>query len=339
MTTLGRSELRITRIGCGGIPIQRLSEDQAILVVRKSLDCGLNWLDTAHTYGSSEEVMGKAIKGYDRNQLHLFTKSQGREPESLRTQIDLSLKRLGTDYLDLFQFHNVPSVAVWQDMLRNGSMDLVRSYRDRGIIRTIGVSAHFEQIALLMIEHPEVEVLQYPFNFIVEEEGKRVLRACERKNIGFIAMKPFGGGLLEDAPPCIRFLLQFPGVVTDPGFDRIDQVQEVVDLYIENAPLSVEDRQTIDRLRNELGKKFCRRCGYCLPCDQGVEIITLMTMESFIKRLSLNRLHTFPARAAESAEMCIECGKCEQRCPYQLPIIDQIKKSAAALRKVLRRAS
>jgi predicted aldo/keto reductase-like oxidoreductase len=333
---LGKTGMRITRVGLGGIPIQRLSEDQAVLVVRRTLDSGLNWIDTAHGYSNSETRIGKAIKGYDRGQLHLFTKSPAREAETIREHIDLSLECLGTEYIDLFQFHNVPNHRVWKQMQSNGALECVNEYQSRGIIRHIGASSHFEHVALELIEHPCLEVLQYPFNFIVEAEGRRVLDACVEKEIGFIAMKPFGGGMLEAASICIRFLLQFSEIVTDPGFDRIEQVDEVVDLYTENAPLSTEDQKHMERLRKELGKKFCRRCGYCLPCEQGVDIITLMNMESYIKRFPKDKLAAFPAKAAESSVKCIECGECEKRCPYELPIVVRIKQGADAVNKILR---
>jgi predicted aldo/keto reductase-like oxidoreductase len=332
---LGKSKLKITRIGFGGIPIARLEKNNAVSVVREAIDIGFNWIDTAHVYGNSEEVIGEAIKNYDRQNICIFTKSTAREPVATKQQISLSLSRIGTKYIDAFQFHDVPNVDVWREMLSNGTLDTVRRYRDRGVIRHIGASAHSEKIALTMIDHPEVEILQYPFNFIVEDEGRRVIEACREKNVGFIAMKPFGGGLLEKASACIRFILQFPDIVTDPGFEQIKQVREVARLYIENAPLSSADRQHISAKRDELGKTFCRRCGYCSPCPEGVQIILLMTMESFIKRFSLKKLSTWPVKAAESSQKCVECGECEKKCPYHLPIMMQIKKNAAMLRRTL----
>lgn len=321
-------------MGFGGIPIQRLSEEESIRVVRSALDTGINWIDTANDYSTSEERVGKAIKGYAREELFIFTKGAGRDPKTIREQIELSLKRLDISYIDLYQFHIVPGREMWENMEENGTRQVVRGLQEEGIIRHIGASAHTEEAALTVIEHPEIEVLQYPFNFIVAEEGEVILEQCRERDIGFIAMKPFAGGVLASASPCIRFLLQFDSLVTDPGFERSAEVEEVAALARENKPLSVQDREIIHQLRRELGNRFCRRCGYCSPCPHSVQIIPLMTMDSIVKRFSMEFLKSgWPDEAAMSVEKCIECGECEDKCPYQLPIMEQIRQGAEILKK------
>ncbi|MQY76101.1 MAG: hypothetical protein GH155_00535 [Spirochaeta sp.] len=250
---LGKSEMAVTRIGFGGIPIQRLDEEESILLVRSALDAGINWIDTAHGYSSSEERVGRAIKGYEREELFIFTKGPGSDPDTIREQIELSLKLLDISYIDLYQFHFVPSREGWDKIKENGTREAVHRLRDEGVIRHIGASAHTEEAALAVLEDPEIEVLQYPFNFIVENEGKVILEQCRKRDVGFIAMKPFAGGVLESATPCIRFLLQFRDLVTDPGFESNAQVEEVTALARENKPLSDRDRRIIDQLRLLVG--------------------------------------------------------------------------------------
>jgi hypothetical protein len=219
-------------------------------------------------------------------------------------------------------------------MQDNGTVEAVLEYRRRGVIRHIGASAHRREAALTVIEHPAVEVLQYPFNFIVEEEGGEIVRACRERDVGFIAMKPFAGGALPNASACIRFLLQHPGVVTDPGFERPEEVDEVVALTREQAPLDAQDLALIERLRGELGKRFCRRCGYCSPCPSGVDIINLMTMDTIIKRFPPGRLvEGWIGEAGRSGERCTQCGQCESKCPYELPIREEIRKGAETWRR------
>jgi hypothetical protein len=336
---LGKSGLEVTRIGFGGIPIQRLSEQQAVKVIRRAIDGGLNWIDTANDYGNSEQRIGKAIKKYPRSEVLVFTKGMGRDPEVLREQIELSFERLQTDYVDLYQFHIVPDQETWRTMLDNGAFDLVREYRDRGRIRHIGASAHSRAAARAVIEHPEIEVLQFPFNFIVEDEGRQLVETCRANDIGFIAMKPLGGGALQDASACIRYLLTVPGIAADPGFEHIEEVEEVLSLWKEEAGLSEENRRSIERIRRELGTRFCRRCGYCQPCPQGVQIVSLMTMETLVKRFPVDRLsEKWIAGAAESIAECIECGECEEKCPYELSIMEEIRRGAEAFRRALRTA-
>jgi len=336
---LGKSGLQVTRIGFGGIPIQRLSEQQSISVIQRALDGGLNWIDTANDYDNSEERIGKALKKYSRSDVLVFTKGGGRNPKALREQIELSFRRLQTDYIDLYQLHNILDPELWKKMQENGTFDLVREYREKGKIRHIGASAHTREAALAVIEHPDIEVLQFPFNFVVEEHGKKIVEACRSKDIGFIAMKPFGGGALENASACIRFLFSVPDVVADPGFERTEEVEEVLSLWKEEAPLSAENRQTIERIRRELGTRFCRRCGYCEPCPQGVQIVSLMTMETLVKRFPTHRFsEPWIEGAGKSVENCIKCGECEEKCPYKLSIMEEIRRGAAALQRALRAA-
>jgi hypothetical protein len=336
---LGKSGLEVTRVGFGGIPIQRLDEPSSIDVLHRAIDGGLNWVDTANDYGTSEERIGKAIQKYPRSGVLVFTKGAGRDPKALRQQIELSLQRLQTEYIDLYQFHFVGDPEMWQTMQDSGALGLVREYREQGRIRHIGASAHTREAAFALIEHRDIEVLQFPFNFIVQDVGMEVVEACRRNDVGFIAMKPFGGGALQNASVCIRFLLSIPGIAADPGFERIEEVDEVISLCEEGAGVSAEDERTIEKLRREVGTRFCRRCGYCSPCPEGVQIVSLMTMETLVKRFPVHRLsEDWIADAGKSVENCIECGQCEEKCPYDLPIMEEIRRGAQALQRALQTA-
>jgi hypothetical protein len=334
---LGKSGMDVTRVGFGGIPLQRLTEAEAIRVIRIGVDGGIDWIDTAHGYGTSEERFGKALEIYDRSRLRIFTKGPARDPEAARLQLRTSLERLRTPYVDLYQFHLVPSPEVWRTMKSNGTVDTILEARARGEVRHVGVSAHTPDTALALAADPLVEVVQWPFNFMVESDGRKILEACRVPDVGFIAMKPFGGGMLDNAGACVRFLLQFPQVALDPGFEREEEVREVLALAAGEergsmAP-TVADRAVMERLRRELGPHFCHRCGYCSPCPQGVSIVTLMTMESLTRRFAREQIMTGWAReAADSVDSCTECGECEKKCPYELAIRSGIRAGAAAYR-------
>ena len=340
---LGKSGMEVSRVGFGGIPLQRLSEDGAVRVIRAGVEAGIDWIDTAHGYGTSEERFGKALGHYDRSRVRIFTKGPARDPEAARTQLSTSLERLRTPYLDLYQFHQVPSADAWKTMKENGTVQVILEARERGEVRHVGVSAHNPDTALALVEDPVVETIQWPFNFMVEEEGRRVLEACRRHDVGFIAMKPFGGGMLDNASACVRFLLQFPEVAMDPGFEQEEQIVEVLSLVAEEDRGAVSpteaDRAVMERLKGELGTRFCHRCGYCSPCPQGVSIVPLMTMQSLIRRFSRGQVTSGWAKdAAASAERCTECGECESKCPYELQIRKGIRAGAAAFRELELRA-
>jgi predicted aldo/keto reductase-like oxidoreductase len=322
---LGKSRMEVTKIGFGGIPIQRLSEQQAIKVIRRAIELGINWIDTANGYSTSEERVGKAIKPYDRDSIKIFTKGPGKTPDELQKQIELSFNRMQIDYIDLFQFHGVASEETWEKILRKGCLELLLELKQKGRVRHIGASFHNLEAALAVMDNPEIEVIQWPFNFIMADLGRKVLDKCRAKDIGFIAMKPFGGGAFEDAGLCIRFLLQYPQAAADPGFEKIEEVEEVVRLAEKAEPLSAEDESKIERLRKELGTRFCRRCGYCMPCPEGVEIIPLVTMDSIIKRMPPEAVIGWLGKSVETIENCTDCGQCEEKCPYNLAIRQRMR--------------
>lgn len=327
---LGRSGLQVSRVGFGGIPIQRLDENDAVRVVRRALDLGVDWIDTAHGYGTSEQRIGKALKGRDRSAVRVFTKGPATDPESIRRQVELSFERLGIDVIDLYQFHFVKSAEAWQQMLSNGTVDVVLRMKSDGRIRHIGASAHSPGAAHAVVTHPAIDVLQYPFNVIMAGDAKTraVLDDCVSRDVGFIAMKPFGGGVLTDADLCIPFLLQYPRIVLDPGFERTEQVEQVVSIAEKPATLTDRQNELIRELRDELGTRFCRRCGYCEPCPEGVNISFAMNLPSFFKRFPEERLMagSFADRAATYSG-CTDCGQCEEKCPYELPIREMMREA------------
>lgn len=330
---LGRTEMRVSRVGFGGIPIQRLDHDTAVQVIRRALDLGVNWIDTAHGYGTSEERVGAAIADRDRGGLFIFTKGPARDPVAIREQVQTSLQRLGTDYLDLYQFHNVGSPEGWKTLQTNGTLDVIRRLRDQGVIRHIGASAHTRDAAQAVLGHHEIEVFQFPFNFVVEGDGSEILDGCRRSDTGFIAMKPFGGGVLSDASVCIRFFHQYEDIVLDPGFETVEEVEEVVGLCREEKPLTMGDLEAIAQTRQEVGTRFCRRCGYCMPCPEGVEVRTLMTLESFMRRFPREKVVAQFSQPVASHDNCTSCGECEEKCPYDLLIRETMNEITVQFRE------
>jgi predicted aldo/keto reductase-like oxidoreductase len=327
---LGRTGLEVSVIGFGGIPIQRVSEAEAIRVVRRALDLGIDWIDTANGYTVSEERIGKALEGYDRSRIVIFTKSGARDPATLKENIELSLQRLRTDYLDCVQLHGVSDLGTWEKVRTNGCLDLLAEFKARGVVRHIGISSHTLEPALAEMEHPLIETMQFPFNFISHDISVKVLAQARRFDTGIIAMKPFGGGMIPHIDVCLRYLLQFPDVAPDPGFERVEEVEEVVRIVEGIGAFTEEDRERIASAMTELGPRFCRRCEYCGPCPQGVSIVPVMTVESVMKRLPKgNVVGGWVSSAVASHDKCTDCGECETKCPYKLPIREMMRENAA----------
>jgi predicted aldo/keto reductase-like oxidoreductase len=318
---LGKTDMMVTRLGFGGIPIQRLSEDDAVAVVRKCIDLGITFLDTANGYTTSEERIGKAIAG-KREEVIIATKSGARDRENIEKHLSLSLERLQTDYIDLYQFHGV-STRKHLDIILDpkGPRAVVEDAKKTGKIRHIGITSHSMDIAQEAVKTDQFETLMFPFNFIVVEAADELLPLCREYDVGFIDMKPMGGGMLDNATVAFKYLLQFPDIVYIPGIEHAWEIEEIAGIVQGSTGITAGDKAEMQRLRDELGTRFCRRCDYCQPCPQEIPISMVMNSTGFAKRLPSQRMFSsWISEGMERAATCTECGDCEERCPYELPI-------------------
>ncbi len=325
---LGKTELKVSRVGFGGIPIQRLTEAQAIRVVHACLDLGVTLLDTANGYTTSEERIGKALAAMPgkRQQVVIATKTGARDAKGAQEHLDLSLKRLQVEAIDLWQFHNISTLEAYEKVLGpGGAMETAQRAQEAGKIRHIGITSHSMDMALKAVPSGYFETIQFPFNFVTAEAAERLVPLAREHDLGFIAMKPFAGGLLDDANLALKYLLQFEGVVPDPGIEVVEEIEEIAGIVSGSWKLSAQEQRKMERIRDEAGTRFCRRCGYCEPCEQGVRISLVMNLQSAMQRFPADRLSAGPlANAVEGARRCIECGECEEKCPYHLPIREMI---------------
>ena len=325
---LGRTEMKVSRLGFGGIPIQRVSEEEAIAVVQRCLDLGITFIDTANAYTTSEARIGKAIKGR-REKIVIATKSTSRNREGVEGHLNMSLERLGLDYIDLYQLHQVGDFKSLEIVLdRKGPMVVVEEARKAGVIKHIGVTSHQIDVAKEAVKSDRFETLMFPFNCITCEPEDELLPLCRKHDVGFIAMKPLAGGVLDNVTIAFKYLFQFPDVLPIPGIEKPREVEEIVQVLQGSLEMSDAERSEMQKLRDELGNKFCRRCDYCQPCTQEIPISTVMVIKSAIGRLPPERLFTgMFADAVEKAADCTECGDCEERCPYHLPIMEMLPES------------
>ena len=322
---LGKSELMVSRVGFGGISITRVSFEQAQRCIHTAIDLGINFIDTATGYRDSEEKIGRAIKGL-RHNLIIATKAPPSTPKEMAECIDKSLRRLQIDTIDLYQFH-----LIKDEQTLNKSLDLLpvlEKAKDQGKIRHIGASVHGVDWINKVIEADIFETLMIALNFIVREAEAVALPNAIQHDVGVIAMKPMAGGHIEDPYLAFKYFMGLENVVPIVGIETSEQITEIVKILEEDIPATPEEIQEMDRIRIESGNRFCRRCEYCMPCEQGVHIVPATIYKSFVKRLPPQELVTGGlAEVMESIENCIECRKCEERCPYDLQIVDLLKEN------------
>lgn len=331
--TLGKTGLEISRLGFGGIPIQRIDAEGTKALISDLISLDVNFIDTARGYTVSEEYLGFALEGV-RDRFVLATKSMARTAEGMAKDIDVSLANLRTDYIDLYQIHNPGEGDLDQVIAPGGALDALLEAKKNGKIGHIGITLHSVDLFRRAVELPWVETIMFPYN-IVETQGEELISICAERDIGFICMKPLAGGAIEDAEIAMRFILANPDVsVVIPGMAAPEELTQNVAAAENTSPLSADEQKKIDAIREDLGTNFCRRCNYCAPCTAGINISAVLLFEGYYSRYGLKDWASDRyAGLAKTASDCIGCGVCESRCPYNLPIREMLKSAAKTLGK------
>ncbi len=337
-TILGRTGLKVKILGFGGIPIQRVTEEEAIGVVRRCHELGINYYDTARGYTVSEERIGKALKDV-REEVILATKSGRRTGEEMEEELETSLRNLRTDWIDVYQLHNVSSMDAWERIKApGGALEALYKAQEEGRIRHLGITSHDPAVLADIVKEDIFETIMIPYNYLTLKPEEELLPLCHEMNVGTIIMKPFGGGAFSNANTALKFVLSREHVdIAIPGMMTVDEVEENLGVASDAHTISEGELELIERDRVELGSRFCRACNYCQPCPQEVPITFVLRAESqFLKRMGWRPgTDVRIAEAVEKAGSCIECGECEGRCPYHLPIRQLLPERAASLSRLL----
>jgi predicted aldo/keto reductase-like oxidoreductase len=337
-TVLGRTGLKVKSLGFGGIPIQRISEEEAVRVVRRCYELGINYYDTARGYSVSEERIGKALEDV-REKVVLATKSGRRTAEELWDELQTSLRNLRTDWIDVYQLHNVSDMETWKKIKGpGGALEALYKARDEGKIRHLGITSHDPAVLAEIVSEDIFETIMIPYNYLTIKPEEELLPLCKENNVGTVIMKPFGGGAFSNANIALKYVLSKDYVdVTIPGMMTIAEVEENKNVATGPHTLSQEELELIETDKVELGDQFCRACNYCQPCPQEIPITFVLRAESqFLKRMGWRPgTEERFAEAIEKAESCIECGDCETRCPYHLPIRQLLPERTASLANLL----
>lgn len=325
---LGKTGLKISRLGFGGIPIQRIDAEGTKVLMHQLKDAGVNFIDTARGYTVSEEYLGYALEGI-REDFVIATKSMSRTKEAMAADIDISLKNLRTDHIDLYQVHNATPEQLQQVVAPGGALEALQEAKAAGKIGHIGLTAHSLDTFKMALDMDWVETFMFPYN-IVETQAEKLIAEAAKKNIGFIDMKPLAGGAIEDATLALRYICANPNVtVVIPGMAEPKELQQNIAAVSDTSPITAEEKAKFLEVRSQLGTQFCRRCNYCQPCSVGINISGAFLFDGYLSRYGLadwakSRYATMEKKASD----CIGCGACEDRCPYNLPIRQMLKQVA-----------
>lgn len=332
-TVLGKTGLKISRMGFGGIPIQKIDAEGTRRLMHRLKAEGVNYIDTARGYTVSEEYLGYALEGI-RDSFVLATKSMARTKEAMAADIEISLRNLRSDYIDVYQIHNATPEQLQQVVAPGGALEALQEAKAAGRIGHIGLTAHSMDTFKMALEMDWVETFMFPYN-IVETQAEKLIAACAKKNIGFVCMKPLAGGAIEDATLALRFVCANENVsVVIPGMAEEKEIDQNIAACADASPLTPEEMEKIQAVRSELGTNFCRRCNYCQPCAAGISISSVFLFEGYLSRYGLaDWAKGRYATLSKTASDCIGCGACESRCPYNLPIRKMLQEAAAKFGK------
>ncbi|MGL4796925.1 MAG: aldo/keto reductase [Paraclostridium sp.] len=324
MRKLGNTTLEVQRVGFGGIPIQRITQEETKSVIEELLNQGVNFIDSARGYTISEEYIGNAIEG-SRERWIIATKSMSRSYDDMMKDVDISLKNFKTEYIDLYQLHNVKINEFENIFEKDMAYEALLECKRNGKIKHIGITSHSLDTIKEAVYSGKFDTIQFPYN-IVEDQADEIFREAHKRNIGVIVMKPLAGGAITDGKLAIKYILSKEYIdVVIPGMDSIEQVIENTSV-LKNLILTEEDNKKIDSIIKLLGNRFCRRCEYCMPCPVGINIPMNFLLEGYYTRYNLKdwakeRYRDIAVKPSE----CINCGKCESKCPYDLPIREMLK--------------
>ena len=327
---LGKTNLEVNKNGFGALPIQRRNEKDSIEILTKAYENGIDFYDTARFYTDSEEKLGKAFENVREN-IYIATKTGMETPEEFWKDLETSLKNLKTEYVDLYQSHNISFCPKKEDNLYKAMLQA----KEDGLIKHIGITTHKITIAHEALDSGLYETLQYPFSYLSGAEELKIVEKCKQLDVGFIAMKAMGGGLIKNSKASYAFLNQFENVLPIWGIQKISELDEFLS-YDEKTVLDDALKSEIENDKKELGEDFCRGCGYCMPCPEGIKISICARMSLWVRRFPTEpHLTEEWQKTMAETENCIECYACVDNCPYELDIPRLLKENYEDYKKIL----
>ncbi len=331
--TLGKTGIKAQKQAFGCLPIQRISKEDAVALLHRAYDGGMNYFDTARAYSDSEEKVGAAFAGM-RDKIYIATKTGATTAEGMWKDLEQSLRMLQTDYIDVYQFHN-PAFCP-KPGGEDGLYDAALEAKKQGKIRHIAITNHRLAVAHEAIDSGLYETLQFPYSYLAGPQEQELVEKCKAANMGFIAMKGLAGGLIRDGMVAAAFMEQQPTVLPIWGVQHQWELDEFLSCIHEAPAMTAERQAVIDHDRKELSGDFCRGCGYCMPCPMGIKINDCARMSLMLRRAPTSGwLSEEWQKEMKKIETCLHCNHCSSKCPYGLDTPRLLKENYDNYWKVL----
>ena len=324
---IGNTGIEVNKNGFGALPIQRRSTEDAVKILRKAYDNGIDYYDTARVYSDSETKIGLALSDV-RDKIYIATKTMATTAEKLREDLETSLRELKTDYIDIYQLHNPAFCPKPGD--ESGIYDEAMKAKKEGKIRHIGITNHMYTVALEAIDSGLYETMQFPFSYISGDKEMEIMKRSVESGMGFFCMKGLAGGLIKRSDAAYAFMDRFDGVLPIWGIQKEEELDEFLSYQVDTPVLDDEMKAFIEKEKEELAGNFCRGCGYCQPCPMEIDIKNCNRMSLMIRRAPTEAWTTdFWQKEMMKIEDCIECHQCIAKCPYGIDIPNTLKENLA----------
>lgn len=327
-TRLGRTNLHVTRTAFGVLPIQRVPKAEAVRILHRAWDAGINFYDTARGYSDSEEKIGAAFAGSRRDRIFIATKTPAATRDGVLSDLETSLRMLQTDHVDILQLHN-PGTLPAADAADSAYAGLLEARR-QGKIRFLGITSHSLERALAATDSGLYDTVQFPINCLSDAKDLALIERCRAADAGLIAMKPLSGGLLTDARVGFAWFRQHPSVVPIWGVQRMAELEQFLELEAQPPTLDAACNAQIEHDRRTLAGGFCRACGYCLPCPAEIPVPMAARMPLLLRRMPWQQF-VQPEWQEKMGRIraCTACGHCRTHCPYGLDAPALLQKALA----------
>ena len=330
---LGKTGICVPQNAFGALPIQRDTVDIAVDLLRRAYEGGMTYFDTARAYSDSEEKVGIAFEGM-REKVYIATKTQAVNADALYRDLETSLKNLRTDHIDVYQLHCAPQCYRPDD--GTGLYEALLDAKRQGMVRHIGITAHKLGVAVEAVESGLYETLQFPFSYLASEKETALAELCKKNDVGFVCMKGLAGGLITRSDAAMAFMTQFDNALPIWGIQREKELEEWLS-YMDDTPvMNDEIAGYIESEKKNLAGEFCRGCGYCMPCPQGIQINNCARMSLMLRRApSQAWLNDYWQQEMMRIESCVDCRSCSSKCPYELDTPALLRKNLADYKDVL----
>ena len=336
--TLGKTGIVVSQLGFGAMYIPRISLEESDKTILRALEKGINYFDTASAYEDSEEKLGRILSKRSRDEFTILSRSHSWKMsfDDFKKDFEQSFKRLQIETIDFYGFHAVNQPPDLEKVMKE-FLDFLKEEKSKGRINHIAITGHNPVTMTEAVKTGEFAMAMFPFNVIEQEPLETLLDIANQLGVATSVMKPLGGGMIENKSFALRFFLNHPIGVITPGMSSIKEVDANCSVFEEAKPLSPEELKQLGEEVAELGREFCRRCSYCMPCKKNIMIpfVHMIHMKCHEKEMDDDVAHTLglAKRMLPFLEACDECGECVEKCPYHLPTPKRVKELLELLKK------